>query len=106
MPTTRGPSMAAGATMSGCIGATAGADICITATTRGLGTIRDFMDGATIPGDRRLPVVSGHGVGEERHGGDTMAGGGILIPRMQPHTTDRKSTRLNSSPLGISYAVF
>src|ERR1017187_9236590 len=99
MPTTRGPSMPAGATMSGCIGATAGADICITATTQGLGTIGDFMDGATIPGERRLPGVSGHGVGEERRGGDTMAGGGILIPRMQPHTRSEEHTSELQSPM-------
>jgi hypothetical protein len=75
------------ATMLGFIAATAGADICTTATTQVFGTIRDFMDGAGILGERRLHGESGHGVGEERPGGDSTAGGGILIPFMLRHTT-------------------
>src|SRR2546426_8470830 len=49
--------------------------------------------GRPLP-DRRLPIG---GAGTGRRTGD---GGGL------PHRRDRKSTRLNSSHLVISYAVF
>jgi len=59
-----------------------GADIPIMDITREFGTTRDFTPGATSPGEHRLPGASARGVGEHRHGGDSMAGGGILIPFM------------------------
>src|ERR1700733_14313816 len=95
MPITHGHSTPADATMSGCIAATAGADIRTSATTQGFGTIRDFMDGAGILGERRLPGVSGHGVGAERRGGDSMAGGGIRILSMRLRTTGFRFTLLH-----------
>src|SRR5258705_871792 len=38
--------------------------------------------------------------------GFARADGDALLPRHIPRERDRKSTRLNSSHLGISYAVF
>src|SRR3984885_15987807 len=90
-PTTRGPSMPAGVTMLGFIAATAGADTRTTAITPESGTTRDFMGGAGIPGERRLRGGLVHGDGAERHGGDSMAGGGILVPYMALLTTCRRS---------------
>src|SRR5271154_1114654 len=87
MPTTRAPSMPADATMLGFIAATAGVDGTTTAITQAFGTIRDFMGGASIPGECRLPGALGHGDGEERRGGDFMADGGILIPCTLRRTT-------------------
>src|SRR3984885_8232528 len=84
---THEPFMPAGGTMLDFIAATAGAGTCTTAITLGSGTIRDFMDGAGIPGELRFTGASAHGVGEVRHGGDSMAGGGILIPFMRLRTT-------------------
>lgn len=68
------------------IAATAGADICITATTLASGTIPGFMDGAGIPGGRRWSGVSERGVGVERRGGVSMRDGGTLIQFMPLRT--------------------
>src|SRR5205814_5467409 len=38
--------------------------------------------------------------------GRLRGGGATVTPRLCPECRDRKSTRLNSSHLGISYAVF
>src|SRR5437899_8983949 len=48
-------------------------------------------------------LARAHG-GEARH--EAPAGGGASFVVTLPVSTDRKSTRLNSSHLGISYAVF
>ncbi len=56
------------------IAATVGADICTTAITQDTGTIRDFMGGVTIPGERQLPGASERGVGVERRGGGYYGG--------------------------------
>src|SRR5436853_1149080 len=55
-------------------------------------------------------VVEGHGQGHRHRPGHRLVGGaGVGVPRRRVEVQrgqDRKSTRLNSSHLGISYAVF
>src|ERR1039458_2771502 len=86
-PTTRVPITPVAPIALECIAATCGADALITDGAQSSGSTRDFMDGAFIPGGRRFTGVSGRGVGEERHGGDSMAVGGILIPYTLRRTT-------------------
>src|SRR5262245_66543469 len=56
-----------------------------------------ISDRARRPGAGRAPLDGGRRL---------RAGGGGLADRRQACERDRKSTRLNSSHLGISYAVF
>src|ERR1039458_9133248 len=86
-PTTRVPITPVAPIALDCIAAIPGVDVPITVGAQGSGSTRDFMDGVFIPGERRFTGVSGRGVGEERHGGDSMAVGGILIPHMLRRTT-------------------
>src|SRR5258705_11671391 len=54
------------------------------------------------PGTRRLAVAGARRVGGHRDGRPP----GVPRPHLRGSGGDRKSTRLNSSHLGISYAVF
>src|SRR5947199_4666251 len=55
-----------------------------------------------------LPIFAGRQVDDRHEGEDRPGPLGPLDPRAGPgdRVEDRKSTRLNSSHLGISYAVF
>ena len=66
---------------------TTGADTPITVGARDSTSTRDFTAGAGILGERRCIGESGHGVGEERRGGASMADGGILIRCMPLRTS-------------------
>src|SRR5208337_1814658 len=76
------PTIATATTTAACIAATTGMVMPTTATIRGTGTTRDFMDGPTIRGRRRFTGALVHGVGEERRGGASTAAGSRLIPFM------------------------
>src|SRR5690606_41421047 len=52
----------------------------------------------------RLPVRAGRGVGERREVGEVVGVAGVLDGREVVGEGDRKSTRLNSSHVKISYA--
>src|SRR5262245_62935730 len=54
----------------------------------------------------RDPLVSLSGLGGSRGGPRRAPLGGRRSPALGSRFADRKSTRLNSSHLGISYAVF
>src|SRR5690349_21941653 len=63
------------------------------------------------PGDGHRDVEGHLSIGAERHrdGGERASFGGVkltVVPRECLTRTDRKSTRLNSSHVEISYAVF
>src|SRR5205814_10018535 len=58
-------------------------------------------------GVRRGGDGIGHGIGAERETADQVGGPATGGEALEPQgARDRKSTRLNSSHLGISYAVF
>src|SRR5262245_62646974 len=66
-----------------------------------------FRSGAVC---RSVAVAAGHACRSRTHAGHALAlseGSRIAAPLpARPQHQDRKSTRLNSSHLGISYAVF
>src|SRR5947199_6995850 len=69
-------------------------------------TKRSLFDSATAYAQGGIAAALGAGDSPTLHRRDTLAAGAALCDAAAVEVLDRKSTRLNSSHLGISYAVF